>query len=146
MDTVIKKSFTEAITIIKNSEESIINKIPKDFINILDQNKDPDYHINVNEIDVENDLLPETYSILGLIYRDFLVSKEERAKLIENEKSIIKKYQESLREKYNTDTLFKKNKDKQPTINESTQSSMTIPQKSLFKKILEHIFRKKDNH
>lgn len=108
MDSVIKKSFTEAIEVIKNSEQEIINKIPKDFIRILEQNKDNDYKININEIDVENDLLPETYAILGLIYRDFLVSKEERKQLIENEKIILKKYEEELSKKYSTDALFKK--------------------------------------
>ena len=42
MDSLIKKSFTEAIEVIKNSEQEIINKIPKDFIKILEQNKDND--------------------------------------------------------------------------------------------------------
>lgn len=54
----------------------------------------------------ENSVLEETLLILALIYRDYLISKEEREILIKDEEKQLKELNES----YNVENLFKKRK------------------------------------
>jgi len=108
----LKPAFTEVYDIINHMEPELKDKIPKKFVNLLKQNRDNDYETNIDYTKsiTEQELLKDTKVILGLIYRDFLCSKEKRKELIEQDKKSLIEYEKSLREKYNPDNLFiKKN-------------------------------------
>lgn len=108
----IKQSYSEVYDIIKNIGPGLENKIPSKFIDMLEQNRDQNYKINIDYTKslTEQELLKDTKVILGLIYRDFLCGKEKRKELIEQDKKSLIEYEKSLREKYNPDNLFiKKN-------------------------------------
>jgi len=56
----------------------------------------------------DQELLQDTKTILGLMYRDFFCDEKKRAELIARDKKAFIEYQEELRKKYNPDNLFKK--------------------------------------
>lgn len=104
------KAFAEVIEILAHVEEEIIEKISKNFISFLLENMDKEYIV---EIDFSNEnweetILEETKAIIALIYRDYIISDEERKKLLAEEKKEQIKIETELKEKYNPDNLFKK--------------------------------------
>lgn len=109
MDNKYRKALVEVIQVLNNAEDKLVEKIPKKFINFLYENQDKDYQVYIDFADEEwqEQLMDETRAILSLIYRDFIVSKEERQELLKEEKKEQLKREEELREKYNPDKLFK---------------------------------------
>ena len=73
----------------------ISSKIPEEFRQVISENKAVNYKTNIQIPIKEQDLKPETITVLGLIYRDYLASpeikeklqKEDEEKLAENENS-----------------------------------------------------------
>lgn len=137
-----KRAFSEVIEIINHSDKDIVEKIPKHFIKFLYENMDNEYNVNIDFSNENWDetVLEETNVILALIYRDYIVSPEEREELLIEEKKEQEENERKLREKYNTDNLFKKKNIEMP--DELVEETQLIEVKEypwykrLFKKIL----------
>ena len=113
MEEKYKEAFAEVSEISKLMPQSMVNKIPKGFKDIIEKEKSSTYNVNIKEPLEECKLKEETIIIMALIYRDFLCTEEERKELKKRDAEELKKAEEELREKYSTDKLFKKNsKDK----------------------------------
>lgn len=133
---------TEVLEILNNTEIEAVNKIPKKFINFLKDNcsttykPEFDYTKSIKDLNLK----PKTQALLGLIYLKYWADnqgkKEFNRKIRENEE----KYQQELKEKYNTDNLFKKKENiiKQENEQEETQL-LTVQNKSFIQKIIEKI-------
>ncbi len=149
MVNTINQSFTEVYDIIMHFEKDMYSKIPPKFLNLVKQNRDMNYKVNIdyNKNLNEQNLLQKTKIILSLIYRDFLCSPEQRNELIEKDKIELELEEKLLREKYNPDNIFKKMKtnivekdnEKKKAITENIQ--MTIYKESIFKSIINSILR-----
>ena len=48
MDEEFRKALTEVVEVLKNSEDSIIKKIPQEFNNFLNENMDKNYKPNID--------------------------------------------------------------------------------------------------
>ena len=48
MDNVYSQAFTEVLEVLKNSEKSIISKIPVNFIDFLNKYKDKNYMVEID--------------------------------------------------------------------------------------------------
>lgn len=103
------KAITEVLEILKHTDDEIVAKIPKKFMDFLTQTADEEYIPNINFTDSnwDNSIKEETKDILALIYVDYICSEEERQSFLEEEQKERAK-EEELREKYNYDNLFKK--------------------------------------
>ena len=141
MENVYRQAFAEVLEVLKNSNQNIIEKIPEKFIAFLNKNKDNDYIVNIDFFDKnwENFVKKETRAILALIYRDYIVSSEERKKLLveENEEQI--KIENELREKYNPDDIFRKKNEIQET------TMLVVKKEKWYKKIfniIKNLFKK----
>ena len=66
------KAFSEVEQIIKLMPESLQNKIPKRFKEIISAEKSQTYIPNIKEPFEECNIMDETKVILAVIYRDFL--------------------------------------------------------------------------
>lgn len=147
-----KEAFTEVYEIIKLMPSELSNKIPNEFIKMLEEEKDSTYFPKIKE-PIENEILKdETIVILGLIYRDFLCSKEERKKLQEKDARELKEFEQELdkkmREKYKPDDLFRKDKTElKNDLDFTNKDNVTVYKKEKwYKKILNiirRIFNKK---
>lgn len=110
MEDKYPKALKEVYVILENSEEEIKQKVPDNFKNFIMKNMQEEYNpsINFNNETWEEDIMEETQQILAIIYRDYLVSKEEREELLKEEAEEEKRIEQELREKYNPDNIFKK--------------------------------------
>ena len=84
----------------------------------------------------------ETIIILGLIYRDFLCSPDERKKLQEKDarelQEVEKAIEQEIREKYNPDDIFKKrnqNNIEEKYNTEQNTSMVVVREEKWYKKI-----------
>ncbi|MFR8233733.1 MAG: hypothetical protein ACLVA2_04955 [Clostridia bacterium] len=147
-----KEAFTEVNEIIKMMPIELVNKIPSKFREMIVEEKDKNYIPDIKEPIEKCKLKNETIIILGLMYRDFLCSPDERKKLQEKDarelQEVEKAIEEEIREKYNPDDIFKnRNKivlqEEQP----SEETRMTIVQEEKwYQKIfnlIKGLFRKK---
>lgn len=88
----------------------------------------------------EQDILEETKLILATIYRDYIVSNEERNNLVIQENKLKQQLEEKKRELYNPDSLFKSNISKEKSnINEFSTEMCENEKKGFFSKILKMI-------
>lgn len=109
MVNITRQVCNEVYDIIYNMETELFNKIPKGFINIIEQNRDTNFNCNIDYSKSinEQELQRETRIILSLIYRDYLCSENERKKIVEQDNEELRQMEQELREKYNPDNLFK---------------------------------------
>ena len=134
------KALKEVYIILENSEEKVKQKIPENFKKFIIKNMDKEYNanINFNYATWEDTIMEETQQILAIIYRDYLVTKEEREKLLKEESEEEKRIEQELREKYNPDNIFKKNKEKDNS-NDNNTSMIKIEEIKWYKKIISKI-------
>ena len=112
MEKTYEESLSEVYKIIEHLEYEEYNKIPKKFLDKMYENMDKDYYfkIIVDEDFVDNQITQNAKEILALIYRDYLVTPQEREQLLKEEAEEERKIEQKLREKYNPDNIFKNNK------------------------------------
>lgn len=84
MEEKYTKAFKEIYIILNRASNDELDKIPKSFIQFIEKNMDVNHNpeIEFNE-NFEKSVLEETLLLLALIYRDYLISKEERSMLLE---------------------------------------------------------------
>ena len=119
MDIEYQRAFTEVDEIFKLMPIDLLSKIPPKFRQIITENKDKDYRIKIEEPLEEKNLKKETVVILGLIYRDFIASPEERKQLQLKEAEDLKKIEEEMQKQYDINQVFDKRKNKQVEQNET---------------------------
>ena len=78
MEKIYQEAFAEVDEILKIMPIDLLSKIPAQFRQIISENKADNYKVEIKEPLEEENLKKETVIILGLIYRDFLASPEER--------------------------------------------------------------------
>ena len=135
MNNIDSEIYTDISIIISMMPVEMKNKINNDFINFIENNKSENYISNINpKIPIKKqNIRKETKEMMGIIYRDYLCSNERRKKLIEKENHEIKKYEETIREKYNIDNLFKSRATKVETLENPV--TMVEYKESIFTKI-----------
>ena len=140
-------AFTEVNEIMKLMPIELINKIPSKFREMIKEDKDNNYIPAIKEPIEKGKLKNETIIILGLIYRDFLCSQDERKKLQEKdarELQKVKKDIEEMREKYNPDDIFKKknqNNMEESNAKEENTSMVVVQEEKWYEKIFNLIKR-----
>lgn len=139
MDDMVemKKAFAEVHDILKHSELEIQDKIPKKFLDMLEENEDKNYIINIDyDKDINNqELLPYTRDILAMVYTDYLCSKEEKEKFLLEDEKVIKE-QERQR-------IIEKNKEMGENLNNT--SITLIKKEKWYQKIIKFIFVRRGN-
>ena len=143
MSEINKKAVSEVIDVLKHSEIEVTQKIPKKFIEFLTKNSDRNYipNIDYSEENWENSIEEDAKVLIALIYRDYIMSEEEKEKVIEE----AKRQEQEIREKYNPDNLFKKNSkienEKSPddTEHEVQKSLLIIKEEKWYERIINKI-------
>ena len=119
MDIEYKRAFTEVDEIFKLLPIDLLSKIPPKFRQIVSENKDKDYRVKIEEPLEEKNLKKETIVILGLIYRDFIASPEEKQQLQLKEAEDLKRIEEEMQKQYDINKIFDKRKSQQVEQNET---------------------------
>ena len=149
MKRAYEEAFTEIDEILKIMPVDLLSKIPIKFRQMISENKAKDYKVNIQEPLDEQKLKEETVIILGLIYRDFLASPEERIELQENDTKELRRIEEELQQQYDMDKIFKKKKSSKNTEKEELSTDMILYKESGFLqklfKFIKGIFYKNKN-
>ena len=144
MENNYGKIFAEVLDIINNSEKEVKAKIPEKLYQQFEKNTDKSYKVNIDysKEDWDNNISEETKEILALIYRDYIVSPEERKELIKEEAEFEKQKELELREKYNPDNLFKnKHKEINKEIEKENETATVQYHESILTKIKKWFMR-----
>ena len=110
MERAYEEAFTEIDEILKIMPVDLLSKIPIQFRQLISENRAMNYKVDIKEPIEENDLKEETIVLLGLIYRDFLASPEEREELQAKDAEALRKIEKEMQQQYDMDNIFKKKK------------------------------------
>ena len=121
MESAYEEAFAEVDEVLKIMPIDLLSKIPVKFRQVISENKAKDYKIEIQEPLQEEKLKEETVVILGLIYRDFLASPEEREELQAKDAEELKRIEEEMRQKYDIENVFNKRKN---TVNENYSTDL----------------------
>lgn len=143
MEDIDRRVFNQIDEILNHSSDKILKKIPRNFQEFLKENREKDYKPNIdfNTDNWQDYLLEDTIVLMGLIYRDYIVSKDKRQKLLLEEEIEYK-------EKYNPNNIFKNKKNIQNQIEEIQSRETAIieyKEKNFLQKIfdkIKHLFNK----
>ena len=147
------KAFVELNEIINHLNTNIKNKIPKKTLEAIKNSRDKNYQFKYDNTQSlsKQKLLPETISLLSIIYSDYLCSEEEKKKWDEYDKFTLQKQEELKQKKYNANNLFKEQKNNTSVVvlDEKKQLQVDSSKKQSFwsklKKFIMKIFKKCKN-
>lgn len=124
MERAYEEAFTEVEEVLKLMPIDLVSRIPAQLRQTISENKATNYKIVIKEPLEEQKLKKETIVILGLIYRDFLASPEEREKLQINDSEELRKIEQQMKEQYDVENVF--NYKKRYKILEENQTSKDL--------------------
>ena len=136
----MNQSYSEVYDIIKHLDKKLYNKIPTGFIEMLKENMDKNYNVEIdyNKSINKQKLLKDTKIILSIIYRDYLCSEEKKKELIEKDKEDLVRYEDELRERYNPDRIFKNRiQEKSTEKTRENTTAMVEYKENIFLKLIE---------
>jgi len=135
VDRAYEEAFAEVDEILKIMPVDLLSKIPVRFREVISENKAKDYKIEIKEPLEEEKLKEETVIILGLIYRDFLASPEEREELQAKDAEELKRIEEEMKQQYDMENVFQKRKAPQNQQEDSSTDLILYKEQGFLKKI-----------
>lgn len=108
---------------------------------MIERERNPYYHIDIVSPIENNNFKNETIVLLGLIYRDFLCSEEERKILQLQDAEEMKKIELEKKQAIGINELFKTNKKNNNSINNKNNSLIVLKKEKIYVKIFK-ILRK----
>lgn len=148
MEKVYEEAFVEVNEVLKLMPIDLLSKIPAQFRQTISENKATNYKAVIKEPLEEQKLKKETVAILGLIYRDFLASPEEKEKLQMKDAEELNKIEQEIQKQYNIDNIFEKKKKIKDVENQQISTDITLYKEPNFLSKLFNIikgFFKKNN-
>ena len=149
MNTEYRKAVGEVLQVLENTEESLVDKIPKKLIELWEENAvySPSLEIDTSKTIEEINLSEKSKDLLGMIYRNYWCDSEQRKEYDKILKNNEEKFQENVRQIYNPENIFIKNETissnilKIKDVEESISNEINIvPYKeSFFTKLIERI-------
>lgn len=83
----LSKAYAEIYDVISHFEEDMYSKIPKKFLNMIEEKMDKTYVVNIDySNNIKNQISDKAKAILSLIYRDYICLGDEKNFLIEYDK------------------------------------------------------------
>lgn len=148
---MVTKELSEAAVefnrILEYTSEDLKNKIPKKFLDFLQSIQSETYKFEYDKTKKldEQKLKPKTRGLIALVYQDYICNDTEKEEYIQKSQKLIKQIEESKREKYNPNDIFK---DKKIENDRDTTNTVEIVEykESVIKRIIrkiKNIFTKK---
>lgn len=127
----------ETLTFLAFFDHKMIEKIPNYVIAKLCEkaaDSDLSFYIDTNKSFTEQTISEKSKDLISLIYYEYIAEEDEKEELLEKWNLNDENYQKVLREKYNTDNIFK---DKQGKMSvENTNLPIEVKQESFFEKLV----------
>ena len=109
-----ENAYTEVYTILQELNEEEYKKIPPEVVEAIKENRNKEYEYELDdELELkEQPMLPETKAILFNIFRDYLATPEQKAKIIRMQNEARQKNELKKQQMYNTNVFVNKLKEK----------------------------------
>ena len=135
-----KKALVEVDAVLSCLEYNEYKKIPANIIDAIENNKDEEYMYEYDEeLEYEDwSLMPETKAILYNIFKQYLATEEQRKYLQQKERLENYKIESEKIKKYNSENLFKKEKEVKK-VEQEENNELIVKRDSSFKRILEKL-------
>lgn len=135
-----ENAYTEVYTILQELNEEEYKKIPPEVVEAIKENRNKEYEYELDdELELkEQPMLPETKAILFNIFRDYLATPEQKAKIIRMQNEARQKNELKKQQMYNTNVFVNKLNENQ-TVNNNETMQIVKYKESIFKKILNKI-------
>lgn len=135
-----KKALVEVDAVLSCLDYNEYKKIPANIIDAIENNKDEEYTYDYDEeLEYEDwSLMPETKAILYNIFKKYLATEEQRKYLQQKERLGNYKIESEKIKKYNSENLFKKEKEVKK-VEQEENNELIVKRDSSFKKILEKL-------
>ena len=137
-----KNAYAEVYTILQELNEEEYNKIPPEVIEKIEANRNEDYEYELDdELELKDQpMLPETKAILFNLFRDYLATPEQKAKIIRMQNEARQKNELKKQQMYNIDVFA--NRQKEDTVQLNSEKTQIVKYKeNIFKRILNKIKR-----
>lgn len=133
-------AYTEVYTILQDLNEEEFNKIPAAIIETIEANRNEEYEYELDdELELkEQPMLPETKAILFNLFRDYLATPEQKAKIIRMQNEERQKNELKKSKMYSTD-VFENKEEKKIETPEKEIVQLVKYKENIFKKILNKI-------
>ena len=135
-----KNAYAEVYTILQELNEEEYNKIPPEVTQTIEANRNEYYDYELDdELELKDQpMLPETKAILFNLFRDYLATPEQKAKIIRMQNEARQKNELKKQQIYNTDVFANKTRE---DITENNNETMQIVKykENIFKRILNKI-------
>ena len=133
-----KKALVEVDAVLSCLDYNEYKKIPTNIIDAIENNKDEEYTYDYDEeLEYEDwSLMPETKAILYNIFKKYLATEEQRKYLQQKERLGNYKIESEKIKKYNSENLFKKEKEVKK-VEQEENNELIVKRDSSFKRILE---------
>ena len=135
-----KKALVEVDAVLSCLDYNEYKKIPTDIIDAIENNKDEEYTYDYDEeLEYEDwSLMPETKAILYNIFKKYLATEEQRKYLQQKERLENYKIESEKIKKYNSENLFKKEKEVKK-VEQEENNELIVKRDSSFKRILKKL-------
>ena len=135
-----KKALVEVDAVLSCLDYNEYKKIPANIIDAIENNKDEEYMYDYDEeLEYEDwSLMPETKAILYNIFKKYLATEEQRKYLQQKERLENYKIESEKIKKYNSENLFKKEKEVKK-VEQEENNELIVKRDSRFKRILEKL-------
>lgn len=135
-----KKALVEVDAVLSCLDYNEYKKIPTNIIDAIENNKDEEYTYDYDEeLEYEDwSLMPETKAILYNIFKKYLATEEQRKYLQQKERLENYKIESEKIKKYNSENLFKKEKEAKK-VEQEENNELIVKRDSSFKRILEKL-------
>lgn len=145
MNIETRQAYSEVNKFLELIGEEMKNKIPLKLRNFFKREMDKNYIPTINtHIPIkEQNLKRKTIAIIAGLNLQYWCKEERKQELLEKYSNNEKKYQEELREKYNPEDIFKKNKkivEEDRDLAENMQLCV-VEETRWYKKIIEKIIK-----
>ena len=137
-----KNAYAEVYTILQELNEEEYNKIPPKVIKTIEANRNEEYEYELDdELELKDQpMLSETKAILFNLFRDYLATPEQKAKIIRMQNEARQKNELKKQQMYNTDVFA--NRQKEDTVQTKSETTQIVKYKeNIFKRILNKIKR-----
>ena len=144
MNIETRQAYSEVNNFLEVIDKEMSDKIPKKLRNYFKREMDKDYIPKINpEIPIKSqNLRRKTIAIISGLNLQYWCNEEEKQKLLQIYSNNEKNYQAELREKYNPDNLFKKQKNYVQNLENNTITEETTIVEYKEKNFLQKIFDK----
>lgn len=92
-----RSAFTEINEILKETDENVLSKIPLDVKKFIEENINENYNFIIDpNFNIEDQISEDTKVIISWLYRDYIMSNEEKINTIRNEENNFKMNEENI--------------------------------------------------